>query len=292
MPRHLQKTLLSVLASFACLYVLLWAAKGFLLDAPACSQACVFSDSFWRSGTTEATASECEPLKLEVELAQDRLDRRQLAPLWYRVKVTNSSCLQLEELNLDSILDYRLPLRLQLLDADNREIAVGTIAAVKGDRGAIPSDVYFLPDSRTGRKSSLAPGESAQSAGYHFEPLRHVPQAEIPEPQSTSIKDGWAPKPFSPGPGAPIEHRGYNALFYGRFTKPGRYSLVATVHGEAKARKRFPRFERLPLGLQRALIVAARLAPVPIPAPQPSEFEGRYVRFEARSLPAAFEVAP
>lgn len=291
MPRRQSKLLPLILAAVAVLYGLLWAAKRFVLAAPACTQECRYTDAFWR--TSETPPSECGPLDLEVQLAEARFDRKRLAPVWYRLKVTNASCHYLEDFRLESVLDYARPLQLILTNADGREIALNSIAAVEGDRGVMPSDVFFMPDSAARFPSSLAPGESAYSRGYHFEPQRHVPTVgPIEKPQSTFIEDGWVLKPLYPKPPAPQEHSGYNSLFYGRFTKPGRYALVAVIPGEAKARNRYPRFERLPRRVQQALIVAAQSLPIPIPAPLASEYEGRYVKFEARSAPATFEVLP
>lgn len=293
MPRRLPKLLPFVLAAVAAVYGLLWAAKRIILKAPACTQECRYSDAFWRSSDFKASPSECGPLNLEIQLAQSRFDRKRVAPVWYRLKVTNASCQHLGDLRLEAILDYARPLQLKLIDANGREIALSSVAAVEGDRGVMPSDVFFRPDSTPRPPSSLAPGESANSRGYHFEPQRYVPTVGPPEkPQSTFIEDGWVLKPLYPKPEAPHEHHGYNALFYGRFTKPGRYALVAVVQGEARARKSYPRFERLPVRVQHALIVAAQILPIPVPAPLASEYEGRYVKFEARSAPASFEVLP
>ncbi|HBL18961.1 MAG: hypothetical protein A2X36_15020 [Elusimicrobia bacterium GWA2_69_24] len=255
----------TALAVLAALYVL--GMRFAYLKEVSCEQPCR------DLGTNGDTVRQplCAPLKLELGLADPKARIGRRYSLWYRVRMTNTSCFLLHALTAEHFMTTRgldsahatgIGLYLRVLDPDGNELA--PLGAPTGaERTEYGSVIPYRFDHKASQKAfkelsvgdhwsfDFLPGRSIETIPSVLEPRQH---ALVAPALPCKVEGGERVCEYAEGemhvenPGAPEPPAGFRILDQYVFKRGGRYRIQAVYEYKELWAEPIYRYDHLAVG--------------------------------------------
>lgn len=244
----------------------------------------------------------CRPLELQLVLHRPVARRNSRYSLWYRAKIQNVSCYDLDWVDKNGFI-YSLDefgltsfhnegLGFRIWGPDGREVPQGNFEKSSDYAYLYGSDNAEISRRQAADKyfdsGDLPSGASFETVASTLEPTRRVATASF-DPRSGDSIHGFRPEAINPPPDAETPPPGFKVLDAFQLRQPGKYRIQATFEDDyVRASARFSR--KVPNWLA---FPARKLSRAGLPIfPPVEDRESRIFSVRAESAVAEFTVPP